>query len=89
MALELSPCLQGKVFWGVTFLVPTQTFCFPLPFAFHMPRSEPWFSVHSQLGCSFPVLLLGEVPFPEDDFLAPLLTSSQEISTLNGQSAKC
>lgn len=58
------------------------------PFASHFPLVStcPGLLNHAflciQLGCSFPVLLLREITLPKDDFLVPLLTSSQEISTL-------
>lgn len=56
---------MGKVFWGITFLVPTQTFCFPLPFVSTCPGLLSHGFLCIQLGCSFPVLLLKEITLPQ------------------------
>lgn len=55
---------------------------------FHMPRSpEPWFSVYLARLLFPSIAAERNHPPPKDDFLAPLLTSSQEIS-INLKSAE-
>lgn len=67
---------------GITFLVPAQTFASHFPLVSTSPGLLSHHSVHSAR-LLFPQYCCWEKHPPlKDDFLTPLLTSSQEISTL-------
>lgn len=73
---------------GITFLVPAQTFASHFPLVSTSPGLLSHHSVHSAR-LLFPQYCCWEKHPPlKDDFLTPLLTSSQEISTLKANQKK-